>query len=406
MTVIAIANQKGGCGKTTTAINLSACLGRQSQRTLLLDMDPQGHASLGLKQQTSDQPGLYEALVDEISLSEVIVSDVLEGVDLVPATISLAAADHLLSAQFGHEQKLSLLLQQVRDEYDYIVIDCPPSLGMLSVNGLLAADQVLVPVEMGLFSLDGVSRLRETIDLVSDQYERKIPVRILPTMIDMRTRLARSFMQHLEEFSSSELSSVSISQTVKLRESVCEGRAVIDYAPRCNAAQDYARLAQEFILGVTGLEIADELAKQETMASPDEHEDVGVDEVEIEEIEVEEIEAEGIDVDEGDVEESRYATLRVVNRDATQADSHEVVLNYHDMAGRDIQIAGDFNDWVPDKNVETRVVDDTLIKVFQVDPGAYQYRVIIDGIWQHDPNNSETIKNDLGGDNSLLKVSA
>lgn len=377
MTVITVANQKGGCGKTTTAINLAACLGRKFQRTLLLDMDPQGHASLGLRQQAGNLPGLYEAFARKALLSDVIMSDVLENVDLVPATISLAAADHLLAEQHEREQQLLLLLDEVRSDYDYIVIDCPPSLGMLSVNALRAADQVLVPVEMGLFALEGVHRLLDTIGLVSGQYNLDIPVRILPTMMDLRTRLARSFMQHLEESFPDQISSVFITHTVKLKESVCEGLPIVDHAPACSAAHDYMRLASEMILGIDGLEIADELVRQEQCEKGEE------------------------------ITEVRYATLRATRRDAMGRDSaREVELKYNAMADRDVKIAGDFNDWVPDKDVETRIVEDDLVKVFQVGPGAYQYRIVVDGNWQHDPYNPDEVENHLGGTNSVLQVQA
>lgn len=374
MTIIAVANQKGGCGKTTTAINLAACLGRKFQRTLLLDMDPQGHASLGLKQHTGNLPGLYEALAGKVLFPDIIISDVLENVDLVPATISLAAADHLLAEQHEREQQLLQLLDEVRDDYDYIVVDCPPSLGLLSVNAMRAADQVLVPVEMGLFALEGVHRLLDTIGLVCGKYNLDIPVRILPTMMDLRTRLARSFMQHLEESFPEQISSVFISYTVKLKESVCEGRPIVEHAPACNAAVDYMRLASEVILGVDGLEIADELMRQELCEKGEQ------------------------------VTEPRYATLRPTRRSVEG--SREVVLNYDSMAGKDVKIAGDFNDWIPDKDVETRIVDNNLVKIFQVGPGAYQYRIVVDGNWQHDPNNPEEVENHLGGTNSVLQVQA
>lgn len=375
MNIIAVANQKGGCGKTTTAINLSASLGKKFQKTLLLDMDPQGHASLGLKQQTTNRAGLYEVLADQAALTDVIIAGVLHNVDLVPATISLAAVDHLLSGRHDREQQLQRLLEPLEAEYDYVVIDCPPSLGMLSINALRAASLVLIPVDMGLFALEGLNRLRETIDLVCARYQLDIPRRILPTMVDIRTRLARSFLEHLNETCGDELSSVYISHSVRLREAVCEGLPVIEHAAACAAAQDYMRLASEMILGIAGLELADELVRQEKC---------------------EQGEA---------VPEMRYATLRPV-RQAADHDSGEVLLEYQGMADHDIKIAGDFNDWVPDKGVETRIVNGTLVKVLKVAPGAYQYRIVVDGDWQHDPHNPQQVENQLGGANSVLQVSA
>ena len=159
MNIIAIANQKGGCGKTTTAINLAASLGEKGLRTLLIDADPQGHASLGIGQRLQEEPGLYEVFALDFPISKAIIQDVCERVDLIPATISLAAIEHVLADMPQRERQLHNHLETLGTTYDYVIIDCPPALGLLSINAIRAANRILVPIDMSLFAIDGIERL-------------------------------------------------------------------------------------------------------------------------------------------------------------------------------------------------------------------------------------------------------
>jgi len=247
MNIIAIANQKGGCGKTTTAINLAAELGKRDEQVLLIDMDPQGHASLGLGVSDRDLPGLYEVFSDELSFYDVVLSDVVPGVDLLPANITLAAVEPLLTGQPGRERQLLEQLEKPGELYDHVLIDCPPSLGLLSVNALRAAGQILAPVEASVFALDGIRQLHEITRLLCEKYQYHLPIRVLPVMFDSHTRFAQTILTQIRDQLPVGLSGVQIRHTVRAREAAWFGKPLIDYAPHSTAAQDFQRLADEIL---------------------------------------------------------------------------------------------------------------------------------------------------------------
>ncbi|MBI5450518.1 MAG: AAA family ATPase [Gammaproteobacteria bacterium] len=379
MTVIAITNQKGGCGKTTTAINLAACLGRRAQRTLLIDMDPQGHASLGLGQRCQDTEGLYEVFMHEAELDEVIVPQVIANVDLVPATISLAAVEHLLSDSAHRDRQLALLLKPLRERYDFILLDCPPSLGLLSFNALRAASAVLIPVELSTFALDGLERLSETVDLLSSKYQLDIPQYIVVTQLDHRTRFTRLMLNDLLDRYADQVLSTRIHHTIRLREAAAQGKPVIEYLPGCQAAYDYQQLAEELLIE-TGKASWDTtlLPRPDTTTAT--------------------VSAAPV--------KATTPGRRPVN--TARPSRYKVVITAPDAAtaDMDIKLAGEFNDWIPDRGVETVRSDGRLHKIVHLQPGQYQYRLVIDGKWQQDPNNPLHIVNNFGEVNSLLQVSA
>ena len=368
MNTIAIANQKGGCGKTTTAINLAAELGNHNERVLLIDMDPQGHASLGLGISERGRPGLYEVFSDEASLNDVIVSDVFQGMDLVPANIMLAAVEPLLTDQPGRERQLLEQLESLEGLYEHVLIDCPPSLGLLCINALRAATQVLTPVEASLYALEGVSQLKDIVNLLCEKYCIEISIKAVPTMFDTHTRFAQAVLQQLHEQLPVGVSGAQIRHTVRAREAAYFGKPLCVYAPRCTAAEDYRHLAGEIL--DAGAQPTVTLIKQD---APIEEEDTP--------------------------EETS------MNHNNGKLPRQMVVLTFDDLDCSRLQLAGDFNNWMPDHNVETRNVNGHWQKVFTAEPGVYEYRLLIDGKWQADPTNPSEVPNDLGGINSLLQVS-
>ena len=243
MKIIAIANRKGGCGKTTTAINLAACLGKREQRVLLLDLDPQGHSSLGLGVFNEHARDLYDVFTGEVKLEEIILPGVFTGVDMVPATMTLAAAEHLPVRSDERDRQLEIHLAPIRHRYDYIVIDCPPSMGLLCFNALVVADLVLIPIEMSLFGLHGIDQMYQTIGQLRERYGRDIPIRVLPTLVDSRTRLCRKFLHEVGERFADDVLSVMVQFTVRLKEAVREGMPIIAYDPTSTVAVQYGRLA-------------------------------------------------------------------------------------------------------------------------------------------------------------------
>lgn len=263
MKVIAIANQKGGCGKTTTAINLAACLGHISQRVLLIDMDAQGHASLGFGKCGDELPTLYNVFAGQSGIRDVIVHDVHKNVDLIPGSMALIAAEHHLS-DWSQEEELARLIGPLDVTYDFIILDCPPALGRLSVNALLASDEVIIPMEMSLFSLDGIERISETIEHLQARRGKSLPFKVLPTMVDNRTRLCRTFLRKIWERFPESVLPVMIHQTIKLKEAVCYSLPVWAYDSKSVAALDYMRLAEECVKATLPISLREPIVNYST----------------------------------------------------------------------------------------------------------------------------------------------
>jgi chromosome partitioning protein len=245
--VIAVASQKGGVGKTTTAINLSACAAEEGKRVLLVDIDPQGNAGSGLGLVPDEaEPTLYEVLVDNYPIEEAIHRDLLPGLDVLPSGQKLSGAEVELVGVMARETKLRQALSTIRDQYDYIFIDCPPSLGLLTVNTLTAADSVLIPLQCEYYALEGLTQLIRTIQLVQENLNPALRIEgVLLTMYDARLNLSQQVAEEARKFFSDRVYRTVIPRNVRLSEAPSFGKPIIHYDGSSTGAESYRSLAQE-----------------------------------------------------------------------------------------------------------------------------------------------------------------
>ena len=246
--VIAVANQKGGVGKTTTAVNLAAFLGVADRKTLLIDIDPQANAGSGLGVTVSKDGdySIYEVLVDEAPIKECVVKTQVPGLDVVPSHQRLVGAEIELVSMMAREMRLRTALEDVRDAYDYIIIDCPPSLGLLTVNALTAADGVLIPVQCEYYALEGLSQLLNAIDLVQKNLNPKLSIEgVLLTMYDGRLNLSQQVAEETRKFFAERVYTTMVPRNVRLSEAPSFGKPIVLYDVLCSGAKSYMELAKE-----------------------------------------------------------------------------------------------------------------------------------------------------------------
>jgi len=361
MRVIAIVNQKGGCGKTTSTVNLAGALAADGNRVLIIDMDPQAHATLAMGLEPDElETNLYEVLVEPAGASRLdsVIVDVSDKIDIAPSSIVLSALEQKLATERhdARTERLAAALDSLPPLYDYVLIDCPPNVGLLTFNALRAASEVIVPLETSFFAIDGVQKLLETISLLSDRIGHELDVRVLPTLYDGRTRYARQTLGDIRELFKELCFDTVIRLNVKLREAAREGVPISRYAPSANGAIDYASVAMELA------------------ASPPE----------------------------------QHATPRSESDSVEPGPPREVIIRFTDSAAGDVRIAGDFNGWVPDRGVRSLIASEgesrVWTKILTLEPGTYQYRYVVDGEWREDPTNPKSAPGPTGQPNSILHV--
>jgi chromosome partitioning protein len=360
MRVIAIVNQKGGCAKTTTAVNLAGCLAADGFRVLVIDMDPQAHATLALGvDPEAPEENLYEVLAEPGGADhlERVIIEVADNLHLAPSGIVLSALEQKLASERdeARTERLASALDRLADRYDFALIDCPPNVGLLTFNALRATSEVIVPLETSRFAIHGVQKLLETIGLLAERVGLEIDVRVLLTLYDGRTRFARKTLIEVRELFKDMCFDTVIRVNVKLREAAANGVPICTYAPSANGALDYAALAVEVEASGPLRQLADAAATSESASTP-----------------------------------------------------REIVVHFRDPSASDVRIAGDFNGWVPDKGVRSLIESEgqtrVWTKILQLPPGTYEYRYVVDGEWREDPANPEIVFNSVGGRNSIMVV--
>jgi chromosome partitioning protein len=356
--ILALVNQKGGCGKTTTAIHLAAALARRELRVLVIDMDPQGHASMGLGiDPPTDRPSISEILAHTPltgmgpGLEQAIVA-ARPGLDLVPANLGLAGLEARLASVPGREERLAEHLSEIGEGWDVVIIDSPPNLGLLTMNALVAAGEALIPLEPSPFTVQGIERVLETIQVVEDHTGHQMTPRVLPTMVSSRDPYASELIERMGAAHPGLLLPVRVRRSVLFPRAASVGKTVGELSSHAPAWRDYIEAAE--ILS---------RAWETAMAAG----------------------------------RPRFMGLRVV--------SGGVEFAHPDLEPEEVLLAGEFNDWVPDHGVEFRDRGEAgWTKFLRLAPGRYQYKFIVHGEWMPDPVNPRRASNTVGTENSVVDI--
>ncbi|HED08393.1 MAG TPA: ParA family protein [Ignavibacteria bacterium] len=245
--IITIANQKGGVGKTTTAINLSSCLAAAEKKVLLIDIDPQANSSSGVSVH-NHSPSVYEVIIGTRKIEDVIINTYMPYLDLLPSNINLVGAEIEMVDMDGRENLLGKMINKIRDKYDYLIIDCPPSLGLLTLNALSTSDSVLIPVQCEYFALEGLGQLLNTINIVKQHYNRELTIEgVLLTMFDIRLRLSKQVAEEVKKYFGEKVFKTTIHRNVRISEAPSFGKPIILYDAVSTGAKNYMALASEIL---------------------------------------------------------------------------------------------------------------------------------------------------------------
>lgn len=246
--IISVANQKGGVGKTTTTVNLGTILAKKGKKVLLIDADPQGNASSGLGVEKEVESSTYDILVNETEMSEAVQTTIIKNLYVCPSNMSLAGAEVELVSMMSREQRLKEKLEPVKDIFDYILIDCPPSLGLITLNAFTASDSVLIPVQCEYFALEGLGQLINTVNLVKRHLNKNIEIEgALLTMYDIRTNLSNQVVKEVKKYFNDKVYKTVIPRNVRLSEAPSYGMPITEYDPKSKGAKSYEKFTREFL---------------------------------------------------------------------------------------------------------------------------------------------------------------
>jgi len=376
MNIIAIANQKGGCGKTTTAINLSGALAAKDKKVLLIDMDPQSHASFGFGVTNNPMDkSTYNVLTDNGEKKrklEDCVFKVIQNLDIVPSNILLSTLEQELKDKEDAVSKLHQALAASKISYDYVIIDCPPSLGFLTFNALRAAEHVIVPIDMSAFSLMGVGKLLGMLELIKLKINHAPQVNGLATIFDKRTKYSQTMLEEIHGFFKDQMFRTVIRTNVALKKAASKGVSVIQFEKNSNGAKDYLELSEELLRAQGAIEFEKALAS--------------------------------IPV----TQDNENAILTVARErviEPVEPDKREISFVINAPSAKDIYIVGDFNHWkIAEENKLSKLDESRWEKKMGLSPGRYKYKFVVDGEWTLDAQNKEREQNAFGTFDSVIKL--
>ena len=403
MRIIAVVNQKGGCGKTTVAINLASTLAEAGQRTLLVDMDPQSHCAVGLAvPEEQVEQSIYDVLISKsrnepIKLTEILwqISGKLE---LAPASMDLSAFEQQMAGIIERECCLKNILAEIKGDYDCAIVDCPPAVGLLTFNALRAATDVIVPVKTGYFALHGLSKQLETLNILCQRSNQQVNVRVLASMYDVRTKMAREVLAELRNHFADKMFNTIVNFNTKIKEAASFGQPIGEYDSASKGHRDFHALAEEVIGSEARQqrhEFVESLTGQLEAISTSADELLQAAKPAIEAVQT--TKTEKIEPDDTDARLADYYGV-------SQIKNAVVFVTLYPRANT-VQIAGDFNNWQPAKTQMQKVSSSGVWQTkIKLPAGRYRYRLVVDGQWQQDPYNETTESNPFGELNSVVEV--